>query len=243
MPDSRRHRGRHPDDTELFADGMLDTLRRAVAELSWLLSRGYSETSSLALVGDRYQLRSRQRTAVLRAACSDESLANRSLSDASEAALDGAELALDGFNCLITMEAALSGGLTFRGRDGVVRDISSVHGSYRRVEETERAIDLLADLFRRAAPAAITWYLDRPVSNSGRLRALLEERSRAGGIEWSVELVNNPDRVLVGASAKTVVASSDGWVIDRADSWIDLPGLIITEGLPEAWLIDLRARD
>ena len=68
MPDRRRHRGAHPRDRELFAPERIEDLRRAVGDLSWLLSRGYAPTSSLKIVGDRYDLAQRQRTAVARAA-------------------------------------------------------------------------------------------------------------------------------------------------------------------------------
>ena len=56
----------------------LPALRQAVADLSWLLERGYAEKSSLKLVGDRYDLLARQRTAVGRCACSDADVARRS---------------------------------------------------------------------------------------------------------------------------------------------------------------------
>ena len=71
MPDTRRHRGPHPEDAELFAPASWPALRAATTDLSWLLSRGYAEPSSLKLVGDCFQLTERQRTAVMRSACSD----------------------------------------------------------------------------------------------------------------------------------------------------------------------------
>ena len=66
MPDTRRHRGPHPQDAELFASETHPTLREAVNHLSWLLTRGYAERSSLKLVGDRFGLQERQRRAVMR---------------------------------------------------------------------------------------------------------------------------------------------------------------------------------
>ena len=77
MPDQRAHRGAHPEDDGLFAPAVLPALREAVLELSWLLSRGYSEASALKLVGDRLALRARQRMAVLRCACTDAQRALR----------------------------------------------------------------------------------------------------------------------------------------------------------------------
>ena len=59
MPDTRQHRGAHPEDGRLFAPEMLPRLRAAVSELSWLLSRGYPARAALKLVGDRHRLKRR----------------------------------------------------------------------------------------------------------------------------------------------------------------------------------------
>ena len=77
MPDTRKHRGPGPQDPAWFGPDARPDLAAAVADLSWLLSRGYAEPSSLKLVGDRYRLVERQRVAVLRSACSDAALARR----------------------------------------------------------------------------------------------------------------------------------------------------------------------
>ena len=66
MPDSREHRGPDPRDPAAFAPEEWPRLRQAVVDLSWLLTRGYAPVSSLKLVGDRYELTERQRTAVRR---------------------------------------------------------------------------------------------------------------------------------------------------------------------------------
>src|SRR5262245_31343407 len=71
MPDKRTHRTPHPEDARLFAPDTWPALRSAVAELSWLLTRGYAEPSALKLVGDRYNLCVRQRIAVMRCSCTD----------------------------------------------------------------------------------------------------------------------------------------------------------------------------
>ena len=116
-PDKRRHRGAHPSDERLFAPENLDALRTAVSELSWLLGRGYQSKSALKLVGDRHNLRERQRLAVARAACSDEARAARLARETGASKVEGAELIVDGFNLIITLEAALGGGVLVMCRD------------------------------------------------------------------------------------------------------------------------------
>ena len=76
-PDHRQHRGAHPDDNWLFAPEQVAGLRTAAGDLAWLLERGYPSTASLKLVGDHHRLNERQRTALLRATCSDTSRQKR----------------------------------------------------------------------------------------------------------------------------------------------------------------------
>ena len=222
MPHRQRHRGRHPTDAALFAPDNLPVLRRAVEELSWLITRGYAETAALKLVGDRHALRERQRRAVARCACSDDARRARARRRADPAQVAGRTVAVDGFNCLITIEAVLAGGIVLLGRDGCLRDLSCVHGSYRRVAETRRAVlragEALADLGAREAH----WYLDKPISNSGSLAGLLREIAAERGWRWRVELCFSPDREILADPAR-IAASSDSWILDRAPLWLDLP--------------------
>src|SRR6267143_2036128 len=109
-PDIRKHRGAHPEDRKLFAEEQVPVLRTAVGELSWLLTRDYSLKGALKLVGDRYTLTDRQRLAVARAACSDQSKERRATSLVHAGEVAGQDLIVDGFNIIITVEAALSGG-------------------------------------------------------------------------------------------------------------------------------------
>ena len=236
MPDRRKHRGRHPADEELFAPECLPVLRAATAELSWLLERGYAPVSALKLVGDHHQLRERQRIAVQRCACPESARARRGAHRADR--LTGRDLAIDGFNCLITIEAGFAGGVVLVGRDGCHRDLASVHGSYRRVAETEQAIAAVDDLLGTEDVGSVRWVLDRPVSNSGRLRSLLLARAEARGLRWEVELVDDADRRLV-ADCDHIVASSDSWVLDHAAAWTDLGGGVVARAVPDAWLVDL----
>src|SRR6185312_11870061 len=127
----RKHRGPHPEDRQLFAHENLPALREAVSELSWLLSRNYAIKGALKLVGDKFSLTERQRLGVSRATCSDQSKSGRAASRIELESLRQRQLIVDGFNLIITVEAALSLGPLFICRDGCLRDLSCVHGSYR----------------------------------------------------------------------------------------------------------------
>jgi hypothetical protein len=227
MTHEDRHRGRHPGDDRLFGPDQLPALRAAVADLSWLMSRGYADTSALKLVGDRHELTARQRQAVGRCACADAARDLRRARRLTRAQLGGRVLALDGLNCLITIESALSHGIVLRGRDSALRDLASVHGTYKQVAETAFGIEMIGrhlhgrgDMDPAQIVPEVRWYLDRPVANSGRLRALLQETAERHGWPWTIELVSNPDAVLVRQSA--VVGTSDAWILDRCEHWFDL---------------------
>lgn len=214
-------------------------LRTAVTELSWLLSRGYSMKASAKLAGDRHGLTERQRLAVARAACSDASRATRQSSHLSIEAAAGEELVIDGFNLIITIEAALSGGVLLRCRDDCLRDLSSVHGSYRAVDETNAAIKVIGETLESLKPAAVEWILDRPISNSGRLATRIRDLAVERGWPWTVELLFNPDNYL--ASSRKIAITSDSVILDRVPRWVNFKREVIESRLSQSWIVDLRA--
>lgn len=238
MTDIRKHRGAHPKDRKLFAAEQLPALRTAVAELSWLLTRGYAIRAALKLVGDRHSLAERQRLAISRAACSDESQERRNLTCVRTKAIAGEELIIDGFNLIITIEAALSGGMLLLCRDSCIRDLSSVYGSYRSVIETDKAIRLIGKALQTCGPKSVAWVLDRPISNSGRLAKRIRGLAHEHGWPWSVETVFNPDREI--ASSDKIVISSDGPLLDRVQRWINFNRHLIESRKGQPWLIDLN---
>jgi hypothetical protein len=240
MPDRRAHRGPHPDDAELFAPEAVERLRSAVGDLSWLLSRGYADPSAQKVVGDRYNLTIRQRTAVMRCACTDEARQRRLASRASAEEVRGLPLLLDGYNVLTTVEAALAGGVILIGRDTAVRDVASMHGTWRKVDETRRAMELIGEVASEGfGVTRLEWLLDSPVSNSGRLKTMLVETAKTRGWDWDVQLVPNPDPILAAAPEGAIVATADSVILDRCRRWFPLAGEIVRRRVVQAWVIDL----
>jgi len=237
-PDNRQHRGAHPADRKLFSADQLPPLREAVADLSWLLGRGYSINSALKLAGDRYDLTLRQRLAVSRASCSDRQKDYRQNNRLTPDEIKGKSLAIDGFNLIVTMEAALSGGVLIGCRDGCIRDLSSVHGSYRAVEETERAIRVIGEALAQKTSEQVLWLLDKPVSNSGRLAQKIRDLAREHNWPWAVDVVMNPDREL--RSSDQIVVTSDSMILDRPVKWVNLGATLIGEYVEQPWVVDLR---
>lgn len=169
---SPKNRGKESGDEQLFApEKMRLRLKAAVEDMSHLLTRGYGARSTLLLVGNRYQLNVRQQKALLGMSAADAQVAFRTANSLPASALRDRDLVIDGFNALILLESLLSGAYVFKGVDGFYRDLSAVHGSYKKVQQTGRAIALIGELHHGLGVRSISWYFDKPVSNSGKLKS------------------------------------------------------------------------
>ena len=234
---AQTHRGAASEDDRLFAANQLPALRAAAADFCWLLDRDYAPHSALQLVGNRYSLAARQRMAVLRYACSAAAAEGRRQRRIELAQARGQELGIDGYNVLTLIESALSGGVILFCRDGCCRDIAGIHRRYRKVSETIPALLLIGETLAGAGVASARWWLDKPVSNSGRLKAAISESAAEHHWKMEVELSFSPDHEL--ARAENPIATSDGIVLDRCHSWVNLARLIISERVPGARIVDL----
>ena len=83
----------------------------------------------------------------------------------------------------------------------------------------------------------VLWRIDRPVSNSGRLRAMLSDLAGQFGWNWEARLDDNPDHVL--GSQYGLVVSADAMVLDQADHWANAARWIIDEQIPQAWIVPM----
>ncbi len=236
-PDRRSSRGPHPKDQACFSADALPVLENAVRDLSWMLSRSYSMKAALKLVGDRYRLRDRQRKALHRCAASDQDRARRSLHRVEPESVRGEAVSVDGYNVLLTVEAALSGGLLLLGRDGALRDLAAMSQHYRRVDVTRQAVDLIARYLDSLGCASVHWCLDRPVSNSARLKSLIEEVVEASASTWQVELTSRTDERL--KRSPDIVATADSAILDSSARWLNLAREVVSAAVPGARILDL----
>jgi hypothetical protein len=219
----------------MFAPDLQPRLREAVHDLSWLLGREYAPVSALKLVGDRYTLDQRQRIAVGRCACSDEARHRRNCSRLELAQLAGQPLLIDGYNLVTSVEAALAGGVILAARDGCFRDMASVHGTWRKVEETIPAVELVGQFLAKLGVTRVVWYFDSPVSNSGRLKTMLRVTATQHGWPWEIELVPNPDAVL--SQAEEIVATADSGILEVCRRWVNLAREVIERVIPQANIV------
>lgn len=145
---NNRNRGKNTGDDTLFAsEKQLIKLRAAVQDMQYLLTREYPEKAASELVGNRYRLKTRQIQALRGASASEMQIHNRKLKQLEASDLKEKTVYLDGFNVLILLESLLSGAYIFEGADGCFRDLSGVHGTYKRVNQTLRAVEAVASVF------------------------------------------------------------------------------------------------
>ena len=238
-PDNRRHRGPGPRDHLLFTDAQIAIMANAAKDYCWLLDRNYTAKAALKLVGDHFKLRERQRTALDRA-CQPRELVKKVAAGeiSSPDRLFRQPIIIDGFNLLIILEAALSGAPIFKGRDGLIRDISGLHGSYRKISETPKAIALTAAFFKQYNAGPVLWVFDKPVSNSGRLAKLVEEVGLENNIPWQTKLADQTDNKV--AEAHKIVISSDSQILARCHKWFNLISFFLENHVIESYrLIDI----
>lgn len=238
MPSQQKHRGQHPQDHLLFAKKWELPFGQAAQDLSYLLERGYGENSGVKIVGDRYRLNARQRKALLRLVSTPSSIEKRQGLQLPTSQLKDKVVAVDGFNLIIFVESILSNGIILACMDGVYRDIASVHGSYKRVVETGAALELLGQVFEKLGVTEVQWFLDAPVSNSGRLKQLLEMEAAENNFNWTIDLVPDPDKTLVEIIGNVVAVSSDSWILDRVSHWANINAYLIEQELPNARVFD-----
>ena len=151
--------------------------------------------------------------------------------------LEGKTINIDTFNFIISLEVALSKGVLINCMDGSIRDLAGLRGTYKLIDKTYMALDILGDVFKKLKIKGVNFYIDAPVSNSGRLKTAIYEISEKWDVDVNVEVVSNPDVIL---EKSNYVVSSDSIILDKCDGWINLVRYIVKEYIKEVWIIDLR---
>ncbi len=226
-------RGYVPEDEKNFSYNSVVMLKKAANDIKYLIDNGYPIKSASVFVGDHYLLSERQRLALVRSvSCSEmlEQRKNRELSSLS----DGCTVHIDGFNTIITLEVAYSGSPVFDCMDGCVRDLAGLRGTYRIVDKTEIALKAIGrELCRQKIGRAI-FYLDKPVSNSGRLAQMIKDLFEDMQFQTETVVINEVDHEL---KKHENVISGDAIILDYCKSWYNLVRNVLAEdGLPENML-------
>ncbi len=182
--------------------------------------------SASVFVGNHYMLSERQRLALARMVSPEEQLVLRT-QKCKTVLEDGEVVFIDGFNTIITLEIALSGTTLLKCMDGTVRDLAGLRGTYSLIDKTPGAIHLAGKALSGMNISKAVFYMDAPVSNTGRLAACIHHELSGYGFEVETEVINNVDSVLSGLGN---VITGDAIILDKCISWINfVRGIIDTE--------------
>lgn len=231
-------RGYVSTDEKEFRNRSLSKLYKASDDLLYLLNRGYKIKGASTFVGNHYLLSERQRLALVRGISKYDDVIKRKAKEITN--LSNIEVVhIDGFNTIITLEVALSNSLIIKSMDETIRDLAGLRGTYSVIDKTEVAIKLIGEFLLEHKIKKAIFYLDRPVSNSGRLKMKILEMFEGLELQIEVENIDNVDSVL---KSKENVVSSDAIILDNCISWVNLNRNIIEEKLSNENCIDFSKK-
>jgi len=202
-----------------------DKLVMAVEDMRYLLDRGYKRESAVNFVAGRYVLDRMGRSILYRCVYSSEDARRIKEKAASPDELKGSKVAVDGFNVLNTLQSFINGKLLVLCDDGVVRDVSEVHGEFRPTSMVEELIRLVVRTLKELEVANVAFYYESQISKSGEISALTRRILREEGVDGLVETEKCVDSALI--KDKRIVVTSDSVVLHRAYKFFDLAGYII----------------
>lgn len=234
MEEKKVRRGYVDTDFKEFNEKSLIKLKEAQKDIHMLLNRGYQLKKVSTFVGNHYLLSERQRLALVRSTCSKEELNLRKEKEITNLE-ESQTVYIDGFNLIITLEVALSNSTLIKCMDGTIRDLAGLRGTYKLIDKTDKAINLIGEYLNKLKIKKAVFYLDSPVSNSGRLKVRILEILNKYEYDVEVELVNNADVVLEKLEN---VISSDSIIMEKCNGWINAAGKIIEENIEERMYLD-----
>jgi len=200
-------------------------LQEAAEDFRYLLNRKYPRKASLELVGNRYGLDYDQRHLLHRGIFSEADSKSRRKKRIPVGGVRNKDLAIDGYNVIITIEAGLSGRPLVLGDDGFIRDISGLSGAFKKTLKTEEALQLIFSALKKVKPRQTLFLFDSPISMSGKLAQEVRDWLNREDLSGDARAVKVPERILIGFPG--VVATSDTAIIDQSKRVVDLAGDII----------------
>lgn len=210
-------RGYVPEDDRNFSPASVDAMRKASRHIIYLINEGYDLKQASTFVGNHFVFSERQRLALMRSVATSQQLKARK--EKEKISVSGEEVWIDGFNTIITLEVMLSDSILFVGADGTIRDLAALRGTYRIIPETEEAIKILLGKLEEMDAGTVHILLDEPVSNSGRLKALIADTAEKLSVNLDIQILKAVDKELW---EKENVITSDSIILDHCRSWVNL---------------------
>ncbi len=230
-------RGFSPEDEKLFSEEELRKISLCAYETAFLLERGYPLKSAVTYTSNHRLLAERQRNALARMTACPYRLKLRQQKQLDH--LDpGCTVNIDAFNAVVIMETALSHSILLCCMDGCIRDLSGLSGTYSIISATDEAIARILNKLKKEQAASAVFWIDEPVSNSGRLREHLAAGAEALSFPAEFRMVHDADYALKKLDH---VISGDSQVIEECISWYNLYQDLIAD-MPDPWIAELSPR-
>ena len=202
----------------------MEKFKNAVNDYRYLQNNHYSNKSSLKLVGDRYHLTHIQRNCLFRGVVPNILAEKRKTKIITSNTVNNQKLGIDWYNVLISIETYLKGMHVFIADDGILRDVSEVHGSYKEGKVTKKAINLIVKEIFALKAEMLFIFIDSPISFSGEMAKILRERLKS--LEYlNISVIHSADYMLKNFNG--IVCSSDSIIMNNVEYIFDFPRYVI----------------
>jgi hypothetical protein len=192
-----------------------DNFTEAAMDYLYLLNRNYPQKALVKLIGDRYQLSGTERSMLYRGICTTFQAASRSIRLVEPQALKSQWISIDAYNVLISIGSYLNGNMVFISSDHLLRDASEIHGKEFRTELLQRALKLTFSFLVHCEPTGLNFFIDSPVSHSGKLCAQINQLIEESNLHGSAETHPSPDYLLKNLY-QGIIATTDSTIIDNS---------------------------
>jgi hypothetical protein len=186
------------------------------------VDRGYPGDSAVRFVSDHCLLPEGERFILQRIIVPADRALARMAKSLRRQDLRDRVVFVDGYNTIITAQSLLEGYPVYLCDDGFLRDTRAFFRSGRELQFAESALSEILDLLASARPSRVQVLFDQQISRSGEVAGRARRMMAARDLQGEAGCARDVDHLLKACGS--IVASSDGNVIDAAAAVIDLPG-------------------
>ncbi|MEM4706714.1 MAG: DUF5616 domain-containing protein, partial [Candidatus Methanomethylicaceae archaeon] len=133
---------------------------------------------------------------------------------------------IDGFNVIWTVFSAIKGRPVFLCDDGIVRDISGIHGSIIN-EEIFSELKLIVSNIVQLMPSETIFFFEKQISKSGEIAKIIRILLKENNLFGDAKVVTSPDYELTFLDG--IVSTSDSIIIEKVKKIFDLAAYIINK--------------
>lgn len=199
----------------------------AVADIRYLLERGYPRRGAITYVCNHYRFDTGVRHIFTRVIYPEDVTGSRKTKTVGCDKVKGEKVWIDGYNVLIGIESALTGEPVYLCDDGFIRDTRGVFRNYRCSGATVEALDAVLEGLVRSKPSEVEILFDSQISKSGETARWVDKRIKDAGLSGSAGTSKHVDHDLKNCIG--VVSTSDGSIIDAAKKVVNLQACVLAQ--------------